>query len=261
MELNFLHFDGQGGAELALRVNGVARIPSSGTVSGLDSIVKILTVAGTVIVDGTNVLFEADLAPIFQEAGFIIDPNAVGSRRRLMGGAYTLSGYFNFISSSSALNPPPPASSNSSNSGNSISTFVFQTGKVLTDLNGGQGVYNATFEASISTLYYGASWNYGLGSTSWWGQPTYSIREQPGQTIYRYLVRFANLNAYVPSSSVVTKATLTITFINWAGSFDDVSGCLMGANASWAYSSGGFSKYTSWSYSNCKKVSRVSCMT
>ncbi len=48
--------DSPSGGQLALKVNGVARIPASQSLYG--SVLNILTVGGTIIVDGTLITFE-----------------------------------------------------------------------------------------------------------------------------------------------------------------------------------------------------------
>jgi len=97
MELNHMFFTAPSGAELALRVMGVARIPKWESVWG--SIVKIVTPVGTIELDDTRIAFEDTLAPLFLDAGFSSSPLAPG-RRLLQSNENTpanAAGTFNYV--------------------------------------------------------------------------------------------------------------------------------------------------------------------
>ncbi|KXZ48983.1 hypothetical protein GPECTOR_24g273 [Gonium pectorale] len=89
-ELKFLHIKGVGEAELGVDVNGVARVPLAGSVYG--TVVRMITAAGTITLDGTVLTFSSQVADIFEEAGFRVS----GSRRALVGDYYVF-GFFNAI--------------------------------------------------------------------------------------------------------------------------------------------------------------------
>jgi hypothetical protein len=79
-----MQVESPGGGQVALKVHGVARIPAPHSVLG--SVVNILTVAGTVVLDGGELIFEKELEPVFETAGFMTaGAEDGGSRRRLMG--------------------------------------------------------------------------------------------------------------------------------------------------------------------------------
>ncbi|KAG2423845.1 hypothetical protein HXX76_015005 [Chlamydomonas incerta] len=99
MELKYLYLKGAGTAELALQVQGVARVPSVNSVHG--SIVRIVTMAGTITLDDTVIVFSSDIADIFAEAGFKVARN-----RRMLIGVYEVLGFFNFIKDLSIFNLP-----------------------------------------------------------------------------------------------------------------------------------------------------------
>ncbi|KAG2441269.1 hypothetical protein HYH02_010111 [Chlamydomonas schloesseri] len=99
MELKYLYLKGAGVAELALQVQGVARVPSANSVHG--SIVRIVTVAGTITLDDTVIVFSTEMADIFAEAGFKVARN-----RRMLIGVYEVLGFFNFIKDLSVFNLP-----------------------------------------------------------------------------------------------------------------------------------------------------------
>lgn len=67
------------GGEVVLMVQGVARVPLASSTYG--SVVKVLTAAGTITIDGTALGFDDSTAPVFEQAGFIVD----SGRRRLLG--------------------------------------------------------------------------------------------------------------------------------------------------------------------------------
>ncbi|KXZ48984.1 hypothetical protein GPECTOR_24g274 [Gonium pectorale] len=89
-ELKFLHIKGVGEVELGVNVNGVARVPLAGSVYG--TVVRMITAAGTITLDGTVLTFSSQVADIFEEAGFRVS----GSRRALVGQYYVF-GFFNAI--------------------------------------------------------------------------------------------------------------------------------------------------------------------
>ncbi|KAG2425078.1 hypothetical protein HXX76_013987 [Chlamydomonas incerta] len=102
MELNYIYVESGNGAQVALMVNGVARVPKDDSVWG--SVVRILSSAGTLTLDDTIVHFSSDVAPIFAEAGFAVTSSS-GSRRRLLAGQYTLFGYFSSIQNITSFDP------------------------------------------------------------------------------------------------------------------------------------------------------------
>ncbi|KXZ51414.1 hypothetical protein GPECTOR_12g376 [Gonium pectorale] len=90
MELDYLLIKGAGSVELALKVDGVARVPMAGSVLG--TVVRIVTSAGTITLDNTVVSFSSSIADIFEEAGFSVSRN-----RRMLLGIYDVVGFFNWI--------------------------------------------------------------------------------------------------------------------------------------------------------------------
>ncbi|KXZ41751.1 hypothetical protein GPECTOR_295g796 [Gonium pectorale] len=90
MELDYLLIKGAGSVELALKVDGVARVPMEGSVLG--TVVRIVTSAGTITLDNTVVSFSSSIADIFEEAGFSVSRN-----RRMLLGIYDVVGFFNWI--------------------------------------------------------------------------------------------------------------------------------------------------------------------
>ncbi|KXZ42180.1 hypothetical protein GPECTOR_189g292 [Gonium pectorale] len=90
MELDYLLIKGAGSVELALKVDGVARVPMAGSVLG--TVVRIVTSAGTITLDSTVVSFSSSIADIFEEAGFSVSRN-----RRMLLGIYDVVGFFNWI--------------------------------------------------------------------------------------------------------------------------------------------------------------------
>ncbi|GFR41921.1 hypothetical protein Agub_g2713 [Astrephomene gubernaculifera] len=102
MELKYLYIQGAGQVEVAMTVLGVARVPQAGSAYG--TVVHILTLAGTITLDGTAIDFNESLAPVFLQAGF-----AVASNRRSLLGAYDVLGFFNFIEDVDIFNMPSGA--------------------------------------------------------------------------------------------------------------------------------------------------------
>ncbi|KXZ42974.1 hypothetical protein GPECTOR_108g169 [Gonium pectorale] len=90
MELDYLLIKGSGSVELALKVDGVARVPMAGSMLG--TVVRIVTSAGTITLDNTVVSFSSSIADIFEEAGFSVSRN-----RRMLLGIYDVVGFFNWI--------------------------------------------------------------------------------------------------------------------------------------------------------------------
>ncbi|KXZ45142.1 hypothetical protein GPECTOR_58g591 [Gonium pectorale] len=90
MELQTLYMRGAGDVEIALRVDGVARVPMEGSVWG--TVVRIVTVAGTITLDDIAVSFSSSMADIFVEAGFRVSRN-----RRALIGFYWVTGFFQFL--------------------------------------------------------------------------------------------------------------------------------------------------------------------
>ncbi|KAG2429565.1 hypothetical protein HXX76_010800 [Chlamydomonas incerta] len=88
MELKYLYITGVGEVEVALLVQGVARVGHRG--------------ARTITLDNTVVRFEEEIAPIFVKAGFVVSH----SRRSLLG-IYDVLGFFNFIADLEVFNLPP----------------------------------------------------------------------------------------------------------------------------------------------------------
>ncbi|KAG2446347.1 hypothetical protein HXX76_000934 [Chlamydomonas incerta] len=100
MELKYLYITGMGEVEVALVVQGVARVPDADSVWG--TVVHIITAAGTITLDDTVVRFEEEIAPVFVRAGFVVSR----SRRSLLG-IYDVLGFFNFIADLEVFNLPP----------------------------------------------------------------------------------------------------------------------------------------------------------
>ncbi|GFR44981.1 hypothetical protein Agub_g6291 [Astrephomene gubernaculifera] len=99
MELKYLYIKGAGEVEVAMTVLGVARVPQAGSAHG--TVVHILTLAGTITLDGTAIDFAENLAPVFVQAGFQVSAN-----RRSLLGAYDILGFFNFIEDVDIFNMP-----------------------------------------------------------------------------------------------------------------------------------------------------------
>ncbi|KXZ56187.1 hypothetical protein GPECTOR_1g161 [Gonium pectorale] len=99
LELKYLLINGTGKAQLGLLVQGVARVPQEGSLYG--TVLHIVTVAGTITLDGTIVTFSTTIANIFAEAGF-----RVSSTRRALLGSYTVLGFFNTVKDLSASGKP-----------------------------------------------------------------------------------------------------------------------------------------------------------
>ena len=66
-ELRFFEATSETGASIRLAVNGFMRLPAQ---QCRPPVVKLLTPAGTVIVEGDQLHFDAAVAPVFLEAGF-----------------------------------------------------------------------------------------------------------------------------------------------------------------------------------------------
>ncbi|KXZ51411.1 hypothetical protein GPECTOR_12g373 [Gonium pectorale] len=99
MELDYLLIKGAGSVELALKVDGVARVPMADSVLG--TVVRIVTSAGTITLDNTVVSFSSSIADIFEEAGFSVSRN-----RRMLLGIYDVVGFFNWIENLEVFNLP-----------------------------------------------------------------------------------------------------------------------------------------------------------
>ncbi|CAE7873364.1 unnamed protein product, partial [Symbiodinium sp. KB8] len=92
-ELRFLKVMSPSGNSLALRVEGILRAIEPGSACG--SVLKILTAAGTIQVDGYDMTFtDESISDAFQLAGFQVE--SVNNRRRL-NGLVSLLGLFNAI--------------------------------------------------------------------------------------------------------------------------------------------------------------------
>eukprot|EP00798_Chlamydomonas_sp_ICE-L_P022132 gene22132-29194_t len=80
---------------MALKVNGAARIPRPESLYG--TVVNILTAAGTVVLDGEDITFDEEMAPVFSTAGFAISSSEdLGPTRKLLGRP-GISGRFNRV--------------------------------------------------------------------------------------------------------------------------------------------------------------------
>jgi hypothetical protein len=79
-----------GGSWVKLAVLGVARITGTGT---FGSVMTLLTVAGSITIDGRDMSFATDVAPVFQQAGFMVAP----SGRRLLDVGTALRGFFSYL--------------------------------------------------------------------------------------------------------------------------------------------------------------------
>ena len=103
--------------------------------------------------------------------------------------------------------------------------ILFQNGRSINNV-----IYNASRDVEISTQYL-ASWNnnngrfrnssihfyvssFQLGLT-YYGQAQYFLAEDYLNSSFRVLMRFDNLNEYVPSYAHAAKSSLLLTFINW----------------------------------------------
>ncbi|KXZ48985.1 hypothetical protein GPECTOR_24g275 [Gonium pectorale] len=126
-ELKFLHVKGVGEAELGVNVNGVARVPLAGSVYG--TVVRMITAAGTITLDGTVLTFSSQIADIFEEAGFRVS----GSRRALLGD-YLVFGFFNAIKDLTVFGIPSGQSSPSLPEKNYLMA-------IKADVSGGRDVY------------------------------------------------------------------------------------------------------------------------
>ena len=87
-QLKQFQVDSPTGAHVSLAVQGWYRVPQPTAATG--SVVKLITAAGFIILDGTDMTFEETLGTVFTEAGF-----TVGGRKLL--GIYALVGLFNSI--------------------------------------------------------------------------------------------------------------------------------------------------------------------
>ncbi|GFR47770.1 hypothetical protein Agub_g9537 [Astrephomene gubernaculifera] len=99
MELRYLYIQGPDSVEVALAVQGVARVPMANSTYG--TVVQIVTVAGTITLDGEVIAFSEAMANIFSEAGFVVS----ASRRSLLG-FYDILGFFNFIADMTVFDLP-----------------------------------------------------------------------------------------------------------------------------------------------------------
>ena len=89
-QLKLLEISAPSGSWVQLTVLGTARIQGAGT---FGSVVKILTQAGTIIIDGRDMSFTESVSPVFEEAGFVVAPN----RRHLLDVGTSLAGFFNYL--------------------------------------------------------------------------------------------------------------------------------------------------------------------
>ena len=78
------------GSLLSLSVLGFARIMSTGSYG---SVIRIITAAGTVTLDGRAMFFAESVAPSFAEAGFSVST----SRRRLLDLGVDIAGFFGYL--------------------------------------------------------------------------------------------------------------------------------------------------------------------
>lgn len=88
-QLKQLTVSAPAGGWVQLNVVGAARIVGTGQ---FGSVIKILTHAGTITIDGRVMTFSETASPIFEEAGFVVAPN----RRRLLDVGTSLVGFFNY---------------------------------------------------------------------------------------------------------------------------------------------------------------------
>lgn len=89
-QLKLLEVSAPSGSWVQLTVLGTARIRGAGM---FGSVVKILTQAGTIIIDGRSMSFSESVSPVFEEAGFAVAPN----RRHLLDVGTSLAGFFNYL--------------------------------------------------------------------------------------------------------------------------------------------------------------------
>ena len=87
-QLKQFQVDSPTGAHVSLSVQGWYRVPQPTAATG--SVVKLITAAGFIILDGTDMTFEETLGSVFSEAGFTVNG------RKLLG-IYELVGLFNSI--------------------------------------------------------------------------------------------------------------------------------------------------------------------
>ena len=87
-QLKQFQVDSPTGAHVSLAVQGWYRVPQPTAATG--SVVKLITAAGFIILDGTDMTFEETLGTVFTEAGFTVNG------RKLLG-IYELVGLFNSI--------------------------------------------------------------------------------------------------------------------------------------------------------------------
>ena len=65
-------------------MQGYLRLPAR---QCLPPIIKLLTAAGTIYIEGSSLEFSEAVAPVFLEAGLLTEPsNPMGTRRRLVSG-------------------------------------------------------------------------------------------------------------------------------------------------------------------------------
>ena len=79
-ELRSIEFKHPSGSAMYLNILAVARLVKAK--SALGSVVKLITFVGTIIIDGDVVSFSNDVAPIMEEAGFVVHPEVTSSGRR-----------------------------------------------------------------------------------------------------------------------------------------------------------------------------------
>ena len=91
-QLKLMTVNAPSGSWVQLFVLGTARIQGSGQ---LGSVVRILTHAGTITIDGRDMTFSESASPVFEDAGFVVAPN----RRRLLDAGTSLVGFFNYMAS------------------------------------------------------------------------------------------------------------------------------------------------------------------
>ncbi|PNH08325.1 Beta-agarase AgaB34 [Tetrabaena socialis] len=106
-ELKYLQINSTSGAQLSLFVLAVAKMPApfeEGSYTSCE-VVKIVTYVGTITIHGSVLEFGQDaVSDIFRDAGFLVTGTG---RRRMLGGAYDLIGFFNFIKDLEIANLPP----------------------------------------------------------------------------------------------------------------------------------------------------------
>ena len=109
-QLKQLTVSAPSGSWVQLSVVGAARIRGPGQYG---SVIKILTHAGTITIDGRDMSFSESASPVFEEAGFVVAPN----RRRLLDVGTSLVGFFNYLATfdldaleqAAGMAPPPSA--------------------------------------------------------------------------------------------------------------------------------------------------------